>query len=145
MSWNSVIGGENAAKMGHDAIMTPMDDLYFDYKQAPEGEPPSFSGHPVPLCKVYAFEPVQGGLTPAQAKHILGAQGSVWGEYISNGNHAEYMTYPRSAALAEMTWSPKESRDFTDFMRRLPALDARMDLMGVNYRKPKSDEAALCN
>ena len=123
--------------------MTPMDDLYFDYKQAPEGEPPSFPGHPIPLCKVYAFEPAQG-LTPEQAKHILGAQGSVWQEYISTGSHAEYMTYPRAAALAEIDWSPKESRDFADFMTRLPALDARMDALGVNYRKPHPDDAEQC-
>lgn len=144
MSWQGIDGGIAAARQGHDAVMTPMTDLYFDYAQAKSGEPPSFAGAPVTLCHVYNYEPVPKALTPEQGKHIIGAQGSVWQEYISDGNYAEYMTYPRAAALAEIVWSPKELRDWKDFMSRLPALDDRMSVMGINYRKPKDNEITNC-
>jgi hexosaminidase len=78
MSWQGIEGGIAAARQGHDVVMTPMTQLYFDYPQAKDGEPPAFQGPPLPLCRVYNFEPVPNALTKEQEKHIIGAQGSVW-------------------------------------------------------------------
>jgi hexosaminidase len=144
MSWQGIEGGISAARQGHDVIMTPMNDLYFDYPQAATGEPEAFQGKPVTLCHVYAFEPVPNILTPDQATHIIGAQGSVWGEYIADIKYAEYMTYPRAAALAENLWTQRKLKNFDDFLNRLRLLDDRMELMGMNYRKPRDNEAAQC-
>jgi len=88
----------------------------------------------VPLEKVYSFEPIPAKLTPEFHKHILGAQGNVWTEYIANLKHAEYMAFPRLSALAEVTWSPKASRNFDDFIKRLKVNNQRLDQMGVSYR-----------
>ena len=45
------------------------------------------------------------------------------------------MTFPRLCALAEVTWSPKASRNWDDFTRRLQTQFQRFDQLGVNYRK----------
>jgi hexosaminidase len=136
MSWRGTAGGIAAAQQGHDAIMTPGSHLYFDYYQGdPAFEPLAIGGF-TPLDKVYAYEPVPDTLTPEQARHILGAQANVWTEYLKTPEQVEYMALPRMLALAEVVWSPREARDWTDFARRLPAALAALDRTGVNYRPP---------
>ncbi|MCV4655894.1 family 20 glycosylhydrolase, partial [Escherichia coli] len=52
MSWRGMRGGIEAAKSGHDVIMTPTDYVYFDYGQGdPAYEPLNIGGY-VPLEKV---------------------------------------------------------------------------------------------
>ena len=135
MDW--IGGGQEAASMGHDVVMTPTSNCYFDYYQSRDqaAEPRAIGGF-LPLQKVYAFEPVPANLAPEFASHILGAQGNLWTEYVPNLKHAEYMTFPRLTALAEVTWSAKETRNYEDFLRRLKTDDRRLDQLGVNYRNP---------
>jgi hexosaminidase len=92
-------------------------------------------GGDLPLEKVYGFEPIPQDIAPDKAGHVLGVQGQLWGEFISNTPHLEYMTYPRAAALAEVGWSPKTSRDYKNFLARLGCHLKRLDAAGVNYRK----------
>jgi hexosaminidase len=74
MSWRGIEGGIAAAKAGHDAIMTPSSNVYFDYYQSdPTTEPLAIGGY-LPLDKVYGYEPVPEALNAAEAKHILGVQ-----------------------------------------------------------------------
>lgn len=136
MSWRGVQGGIDAARQGHDVIMTPTSHLYFDFYQGdPTQEPLAIGGYQ-PLERVYSFEPVPDELTATEARHILGAQGNLWTEYITSEDHAEYMAFPRALALAEVTWSPKDTRDFGDFARRLPRQLERLDAAGIHYRIP---------
>jgi hexosaminidase len=133
MSWRGVEGGIAAARQGHDVIMTPTSHCYFDYYQAdPEFEPKTIGGFTT-LKKVYSFEPIPGELTAEEAKHILGAQGNVWTEYIPTPDHAEYMAVPRMLAIAEIGWSPEENRNWEDFRERLNSQFLRLDYMNVNY------------
>ncbi len=135
MSWRGAEGGIAAAQQGHDAVMSPVSHCYFDYYQAnPQFEPEAIGGYTT-LKKVYSYEPLPQELTPEEAKHILGAQGNVWTEYIATPQHAEYMSVPRMSALAEVVWSPKEGRNWKDFQQRLPAHFRRFDAMRVNYSK----------
>jgi len=133
MSWRGVNGGIEAARLGHDAIMTPTGFAYLDYYQAePAGEPLSIGGY-VPLEKVYSFEPVPAELTPDEQKHILGFQGNVWTEYIATMSHLEYMAFPRAFAIAETGWTPALKKDFEEFLSRLEVQKQRYDLMKINY------------
>ena len=47
---------------------------------------------------------------------------------------AEYMVFPRLCALAEVLWTPREARDYTDFTRRLAIHLERLAVLDVNYR-----------
>jgi hexosaminidase len=141
MSWRGVAGGIEAARLGHDVVMTPTSHLYLDYYQGDPVQEPLANGGFLPLERVYAYEPVPAGLDDAAARHVLGAQGNVWTEYLTSPEAVEYMAWPRALALAEVTWSPKERRDWRDFVARLPASLAWLDAWGVNYRVP--DPAGL--
>jgi hexosaminidase len=135
MSWQGEKGGIQAAKMGHNVIMTPVSHLYFDYYQTdPEGEPLAI-GHFLPLEKVYSYHPIPDTLTQVEAVYVLGAQGNLWSEYIKTPEHAEYMVFPRAIALSELLWTPVESKNYENFRQRLEAHYQRLDILGVNYFK----------
>lgn len=135
MSWRGVDGGVEAAKQGHDVIMTPGSHCYFDHYQGPQNEEPLAWGGYTPLSKVYTFDPVVDALTEDEAKHVLGGQANLWSEQIKTESHSEYMIFPRLAALSETLWSTKESRDWEDFSKRVVTLFERFDYMGINYAK----------
>ena len=134
MVWRDPVNGIRPAQRGHDVIMCPTAHCYFDYYQSadPESEPPAIGGY-LPLEQVYSFEPVPDGLPTEHAVHIIGGQGNVWTEYIQSTAHVEYMAFPRATALAEVLWSPREGKDYQDFIIRLPSFLRRLDYLGVSY------------
>jgi len=138
MSWRGIDGGIAAAQAGHDAVMAPGAYTYFDHYQSGDRdtEPLAIGGF-LPLDSVYAYDPVPRGLTPEQARHILGAQGQVWTEYLPDAKHVEYMAFPRLEALAEVLWMPQGVGNFQDFFGRLSNVDVhRLDALDVRYRSP---------
>ncbi len=143
MSWRGMDGGIEAARQGHDVIMTPGSHVYFDHYQGdPRFEPLAIGGFTT-LEKVYRFEPVPAELTATEARHVIGAQANVWTEYMKTTTQVEYMALPRMLALAEVLWSPAEARDWEMFRRRLPARLLDLDRLGVNYRVPEVEGLGL--
>lgn len=136
MSWRGMESGVQAARAGHDVVMAPTSYTYLDYYQSQDRarEPHSIGGF-LPLERVYSFDPVPPGLTPNEAVHILGGQGQIWTEYIRTYKHAEYMAFPRACALSEVLWSPKDGKDYDEFLGRLRIHASRLDILDVNYRK----------
>ena len=118
-SWRGIGGGLEAAKHGHDCIMSPNTFMYFDYYQTKnlEGEPLAIGGY-VPVETVYNYEPMHPSLTPEQQKHIIGVQANLWTEYVTSYKHVEYMELPRMAALCEVQWCKPENKDYEDFKQR---------------------------
>jgi hexosaminidase len=135
MSWRGTEGGIEAARQGHDVVMTPTSYCYFDYYQSQntDQEPLAIGGY-LPIKTVYSFEPTPAQLSEEEAKHILGAQANVWTEYMAATEHVEYMLLPRLSALSEVVWSPEEKRDLENFMKRLETQVKRYEAMGWNYR-----------
>jgi hexosaminidase len=133
MSWRGEEGGIAAANQQHYVVMAPTSCCYLDYYQGDRATEPIAIGGYVSLKKVYDFEPVPTSIKPENTKFILGGQGNVWTEYIATPEHVEYMAYPRAAALSEVLWSPKESRDYTSFMNRMKIMIKRYDAIGLNY------------
>jgi hexosaminidase len=136
MSWRGESGGIAAAKSGHNVVMSPGFALYFDHYQArTENEPVAIGGF-TPLRKVYEYDPTPPSLNSEEAQHILGAQANVWTEYIPTTEHVEYMVYPRALALAEVVWSPRETRNWDNFYERVNKHLSLLASWKVNYRKP---------
>lgn len=137
MSWRGMSGGIAAAKMNHRVVMTPTNFVYLDYYQGdPSLEPSTFSRLLLSTC--YRFEPTPEGVDP---QYILGGQGNLWTESVPTPRHAEYMTWPRAFALAEVLWSPKERRKWDDFTARVEAQFERLDAAQVNYARSMFDVA----
>jgi hexosaminidase len=127
-------GGIAAAQAGHDVVMAPTSHTYFDYYQGPSATEPRAIGGFIPWEKVYQFEPIPEQLTAEQAVHVLGGQGQLWGEFIPDREHREYMTYPRACALSEVLWSPAAPRRADLFRGRLAEHLERLAAAGVNFR-----------
>ena len=135
MSWQGFEGGVAAARSGHYAVMTPVSHCYFNvYQGDPATEPESYTGL-LTLKKVYSFEPVAAELTPEEAKYIMGAQGCLWTEYVTDGKTAEYMILPRLTALSEVVWSAPATRSWEGFSTRLGRMTEHFDAAGWSYSK----------
>ncbi|HEY2725769.1 MAG TPA: beta-N-acetylhexosaminidase, partial [Parafilimonas sp.] len=120
-------GGTVAAKMGHTVVMSPTQYVYLDYMQSDRiMEPHVYAS--LRLNKVYSYDPMPAGLTNNEQKYVLGAQGNLWTEQVYTFRQAEYMTWPRAFAIAEDTWSPKENKNWDDFVRRTEAQFNRFDI-----------------
>jgi hexosaminidase len=129
MSWRGMKGGIEAAKMGHEVVMSPTDFVYLDYMQGdPIIEPHVYAT--LRLKKAYEFEPVPDGVDP---KYILGGQGNLWTEQVYNMRHLEYMLWPRAMAISEAVWSPKDKRDWDDFSSRVEKQFPRFDEAQIKY------------
>ena len=137
MSWVGIDGAIEAARMGHDAILTPFESLYFDFAQGdPAREPLAASwSHPVLLKDVYDFNPAPEALTADRQRHIVGVQANLWCEYVPTFRHAQYMELPRMAALSEVQWCEQDKKDFNDFLKRLHGLAAHYDALDYNYAR----------
>lgn len=129
MSWRGMKGGIEAAKMNHHVVMTPYDHCYIDlYQGEPTNEPATYS-----MCRLsdsYNWDPVPEDV---DEKFILGGQANLWTESVPNFRHAQYMTWPRSLALAEVYWSPKNQKDWNNFVDRVEAQLPRLDKSGTKY------------
>jgi hexosaminidase len=131
MSWRGIKGGIEAAKMGHDVVMSPTTFAYLDYVQGERTiDPPIYAS--LRLKKCYSFEPVPDGV---DAKYILGGQGNLWTEQVPTLRYAQYMLFPRAWALAEVYWSPEENKNWDNFIVRVENKFERSDIAEINYSK----------
>lgn len=129
MSWRGMKGGIEAAKQGHEVVMSPTDFAYIDYMQGDGSiEPPVYAT--LRLKKAYEFEPIPDGVNPSLIK---GGQANLWTEQIYNMRTAQYMTWPRGFAIAEALWSPKEKRNWNGFVTRVEKEFERFDVAEIKY------------
>jgi len=137
MSWRGLEGGIDAAKQGHYVVMSPNDYVYIDLLQGDAlVEPDQTSYKKVRLNKTYSFEPVPEGIDP---KFILGGQANLWSEKVPTIRFAEYMTWPRAWATADIYWSPKESKNWEKFIARMEDHFERSEVAGIHYARSAYD------
>ncbi|WP_369142714.1 family 20 glycosylhydrolase [Streptomyces sp. R44] len=144
----------NAVQQNAKFVMSPSDHAYLDMKydaSTPYGL--SWQGY-VPVSKAYDWDPSTstaktngtGSLVPAD--RIAGVEAALWADRAYAGSdslpqstsqfpepkvYAEYMTYPRLPAVAEIGWSPQSTHDWTDFSRRLGTHGPRWTAAGIGY------------
>jgi hexosaminidase len=135
MSWQGIKPAIEAARTGHDAVLTPTSNTYFDYYQSRDQtrEPLAIGGF-LPLDRVYGWEPMPPELEARFQKHILGVQGQLWTEYMPGPKAVEFMAFPRLTALAEVGWTPLSLRNLDDFRARLVTHLERLRILDVNFR-----------
>jgi hexosaminidase len=135
MSWRGINGGIAAAKMGHQVVMSPTTFVYLDYMQGDAiSEPHVYST--LRLNKTYEFEPVPEGV---EAKYIMGGQANLWTEQVYNTRHLQYMVWPRSLAVSESLWTPKEKKNWNYFAAKVENNFGRMDIQNVKYARTMFD------
>ena len=119
-------------------ILAPNRWCYYDYDQEEIKDIPSNHHLFITLRKAYKYDYMQY-LNEAVAHKaddlLLGIQACVWGEYIPDVPKLHNQTYPRSATIAEVTWTADESRNWDDFRVRLGKEFERLEAKGVDYNK----------
>ena len=121
MSWRGVSIAKTAMEHGREVIQGPVFPTYLDYSQEVSETEPLAIGGPVTLEDVLAFTPLPG---------VTGVQFQLWTEYIQSPVHAEYMMWPRAAALAFRCWSGE--KDFESYFNQRRA---QLDALGVTIRE----------
>ncbi len=129
MSWRNMQHGAEAAKQGHEVVMTPTEFVYLDYMQSDATmEPPVYAS--LRMKKTYQFDPLPEGIDP---KWIKGGQGNLWTEQVYNFRQVQYMTWPRAFALAEVLWSPKDKKNWKTFIPKVETQFKRFDVAKIKY------------
>ena len=89
-----------------------------------------------PTSQHYANDPIPAGstLTEAEAAHVLGGEATMWSEWVSPET-IDSRIWPRTAAIAERLWSPREVTDVEDMYRRLSVTSVRLEELGLTHER----------
>ena len=129
MSWRGTKGGIEATHLKHPVVMSPAPQYYLDMVQGDRSiEPPVYSV--ARLKDTYGLNILPEGIDSA---YVLGGQGNLWTEQVPTEAHLEYMTYPRTFAISETMWSPKNKKEWSNFVGRVEDHFGRFDQAGINY------------
>jgi hexosaminidase len=121
MSWRGAAIAQIALDHGREVIQGPVFPTYFDYSEEVSTSEPLAIGSPITLDDVLAFSPLPGA---------TGVQFQLWSEYIESPIHAEYMMWPRAAALAFCCWG-----DDKDFESYFSERKEKLEALGVTIRE----------
>ena len=119
-SWRGPTALAEAARKGYDGILS--NGYYIDLMY--------------PASQHYVADPIPANSTlkPEEAKHILGGEATMWGEYV-DAETIDSRIWPRTAAIAERLWSPREVTDIDDMYRRLAAVSIQLEELGLMHEK----------
>ena len=110
-SWTGQGPGVAAARMGHDVVMCPAQNTYFD--MAHTGDPEDWGAAWaafVALEDTVAWDPVPKGAGDI-AHRIVGVQGCYWSEFTTEDAQIEPMLAPRILGLANKAWDVNDRLD----------------------------------
>ena len=129
MSWRGEQGAVDAAKQGHDVVLSPGNPLYLNGLQSRRADEPPGRLDVVTLEQVYAYDPLPAAIPADKGHHVLGAQANLWSEYIVTPYQLQHLIFPRAGAVAEITWSAKLGSAKTDlnFVNFLPRIQRQAD------------------
>lgn len=108
-SWTGQGPGVAAARAGHDVVMCPAQNIYFD--QAHSNDPDDWGATwaaIVPLEEVLNWQPVPKGAEDV-AQRIIGIEGCFWSEFTTEDAEMEPMLAPRILGLATKAWDKNDS------------------------------------
>ncbi|ACD23696.1 beta-N-acetylhexosaminidase [Clostridium botulinum] len=122
---------EAARKKEMKMIISIAQKAYLDMKyneSTPYGL--TWAGY-IPVETAYKWDPTDY----APKELVLGIEAPLWTETISDAKAMDYMIYPRLLGYAEIGWTPKENRDWSQYKNRLEKQGKRMKNQGINYYK----------
>lgn len=119
-SWRGPTALAEAARKGYDGILS--NGYYIDLI--------------FPTWQHYKVDPVapDSNLTEAELAHILGGEATMWGEWVSPET-IDSRIWPRTAAIAERLWSPRNITDVNDMYRRLDVISLQLEELGLTHEK----------
>lgn len=128
--WNDDYDISSALEKGIHLVLSPCSFTYLDHGNY-NGQPGAYTwcrAEGIPLQRVYS-------LVPENYKQVIGVEAAMWSEAVPNDATADNRNWPRLAAISEVAWSTQNNRDYDAFTRRLSALRAHLDQLGIEYYK----------
>jgi hexosaminidase len=89
-----------------------------------------------PASEHYLADPIPQNttLTTEETKYVLGGEATMWGEWVSPET-IDSRIWPRTAAIAERLWSPRNVTDVEDMYRRLSVISRQLEELGLTHEK----------
>jgi len=89
-----------------------------------------------PASTHYRNDPLPAGttLTAEEQRRILGGEATMWSEWVTP-EMIDSRIWPRTAAIAERLWSPRDVTDMADMYRRLGCVSVRLSEAGLLHEK----------
>jgi hexosaminidase len=119
-SWRGREAMEQAARQGYQSILS--NGYYIDLMQPAEFH--------------YLNDPLPGDTTlgAAEAARVLGGEATMWSEHVTRET-VDSRIWPRTAAIAERLWSPREVRDVESMVARLERVSLQLEEHGLTHLK----------
>ncbi len=86
-----------------------------------------------PMRFFYNWDPVPHDLGPHLHKHILGVEAPLWTEPIPTYDKLGKHVFPRLFAVAELGWTEKNKKNYSDFEQRIPMILRYLDMIEMSY------------
>ena len=119
-SWRGQKALADAAKQGYQGVLS--NGYYIDLA--------------FPASQHYVVDPLPADtvLTAEEQRRVLGGEATMWSEWVSPET-VDSRVWPRTAAIAERLWSPREVTDVDDMYRRLAIIEYQLEELGLAHRK----------
>jgi hexosaminidase len=121
-----------AVRRGARVVLSPANRTYLDMKYADETPLGKDWAGLVEVRDAYDWDP-GAYLADVPAAAVLGVEAPLWTETVATIDEAEFMTFPRLPAVAELGWSPAETHDWEDFRQRLASHAPRWTAAGTAF------------
>ena len=138
-SWTGQGPGIEAARRGHDVVMCPAQNTYFDLAHSadPADWGATWAGI-LPLEQTVNWRPVPHGAEDV-AHRIIGVQGCFWGEFTTEDWQMEAMLCPRILGVANTAWDQNDSVDAAGLRALVGAYGPVFDHIGWRWNKGACD------
>ena len=119
-SWRGQKALADAARQGYQGVLS--NGYYIDL---------SF-----PASQHYVVDPLPADttLTAEEQKRVLGGEATMWSEWVTPET-IDSRIWPRTAAIAERLWSPREVNDVDDMYRRLDVVEYQLEELGLAHKR----------
>ena len=134
-SWTGQGEGVHAARKGHQVVMCPAQNTYFDIAHSPDPNDwgATWAGI-TPLEQVVNWKPVPDS-APDIADKVAGVEGCFWGEFTTEDIQMEPMVAPRILGVANKAWDRADSVDGTALRALSQAYGPLFDRIGWQHHK----------
>ncbi|GIH91379.1 beta-N-acetylhexosaminidase [Planobispora siamensis] len=123
-----------AVRRGAKVIMSPASRVYLDMKYDDETRLGLEWAGLIEVEDAYGWDPAEL-VDGVGDDRVLGVEAPLWTETAETMDDLEYLAFPRLPAVAEVAWTPQESRDFGDFAARLAGHGPRWAELGVDFHR----------